>query len=1630
MKNFFTSALLLLALLLPASAAAYNFEEGGIYYNYCNNPGSSDYAVEVTSPPSAGSYTGTVIIPATVTHDGTTYLVISIGKDAFSWCKGLKNVVIPNSVITIRDDAFYACNLLANVNIPNSVTSIGKSAFNGCDLTSVTIPASVTSIGEKAFAWCVNLANLAVESGNTRYDSRDNCNAIIETANNKLITGCQNTVIPTSVISIGSSAFEGSYGMQGITIPNSVVYIDDFAFYASDVKSITIGTSLVSIGERVFTYCNLASIVVDSGNKTFDSRDDCNAIIETASNKLVVGGQNTIIPNTVTSIGDYAFAGCRNLMGLTIPNTVTSIGYNAFQYCSGLKEITIPNSVTKILSYTFADCTGLTSVNIPNTVTAIGWYAFYGCTSLTSITIPHSVTFIGWYAFSNCYQLKDVYSYITDPQSVDAGNAVFKKYNDDYSGCTLHVPCGTVNDYQADEHWSPYFEQIVEIDPETELIGDVNFDGQVDIADINAIMDIILGIDVYASEADVNRDGEVTIADINAIMDIILVGNEQPEAEHEYVDLGLPSGTLWATCNIGANSPEEYGDYFAWGEIEPKSAYDWTTYKWCNGSEYTLTKYCTNSNYGTVDGKNRLELEDDAACMNWGSAWRMPTNYQLRELGQMCTWEKMSRNGVSGFQLTGPNGNSLFLPAADMYDYSFPDQGFSAAYWSGMLDTDNPDGAYYMYAASTNYGNYSHINWRASGCPVRAVRMPEADSQSLYIERQNLDIGGAFIGTTCTGKLTVINNSKEEKTLTVTTDAPFSLVQEEGSATSMTVVVPSNSIASVTVMFTATTPGEFNGTVTFLNPAFDGGQSVIPIHAIAVNNIDHEQEYVDLGLPSGTLWATCNIGAKSLEEYGDYFAWGEIEPKDYYDLSTYKWCDGNAYSLTKYCTDSNYGTVDNKMELDPEDDAAWVNWGPMWRMPTIDQISELRTNCSSRWTSLNGIPGCLVIGPNGNTMFLPAAGYVTGNHPANPSIAGDYWSRSLNIAANPDGPIYSYEMDLTSSGLSSNHMFRELGYSVRAVRASLSDVYIDQQSLDLGVELVGETSTGELTIVNCTDESLTLTATIDEPFLFQQGEGSASSLTIEVPGKSCARVTVMFTSSAPGEYDGHVIFTHPALDGGECAIPVHVGAYSDLGQDYVDLGLPSGTLWATRNVGAASPEELGDYFAWGETKPKDDYSWDNYKWTYGTEGMLTKYCTNSEYGIVDGVTELDPQDDAAWVNCGPTWRMPSLEQQDELRNECSWRWITRNGVNGYLVTGPNGNTIFLPAAGSSYQYPGRDGNYWSRTLSPSGESTHAVSCEFNSLWSTCSEVRRSYGYTVRPVCMSLDNIYIEQKSLDLGIASIGNTCTGYLTIVNGSNELVMFRASVDGPFSFVQGGVTVSSTTIEIPAGLCVRVAVSFTATTSGQFNGNATFILAMDGSQTVIPISVLVFPDVVPQQDAVDLGLSSGTLWATCNVGANSPEEFGDSFVWGMTDPMMYCEWTDYKWCDGSFTKLTKYCTNANYGTVDGKTELDPEDDAAWVNWGPSWCMPSDEQLAELEEECTWKRTKMNGVEGRLIIGPNGNSIFLPAPEDYWSRTLNAGVQFYAMGRSLEANGTVWYLMWSPRNSSCKVRAVRVSQE
>ena len=200
----------------------------------------------------------------------------------------------------------------------------------------------------------------------------------------------------------------------------------------------------------------------------------------------------------------------------------------------------------------------------------------------------------------------------------------------------------------------------------------------------------------------------------------------------EYVDLGL--SVLWATCNVGAESPEDYGDYFAWGEVEPKENYDWTTYKYCNGSPLTLTKYCNNNslgNNGFTDNKTVLEPEDDAATVNWGGSWRMPTDEELTELREKCTWTWTTQSGVNGYKVVGPNGNSIFLPAVGiMLGASLGYVGSYGGYWLSSLSTSDSYYANRMdFDSNGVYWNFCDRNYGQSVRPV----CPQIKEQGIGI---------------------------------------------------------------------------------------------------------------------------------------------------------------------------------------------------------------------------------------------------------------------------------------------------------------------------------------------------------------------------------------------------------------------------------------------------------------------------------------------------------------------------------------------------------------------------------------------------------------------------------------------------------------------------------------------------------------------------------------------------------------------------------------------------------------------------------------------------------------------------------------------------------------------------------
>ena len=423
MKQVYLKCLLLGILsLVGIKAEAYDCKVDGIYYNLDKSAKTASVTYLYSDK---DAYKGSVTIPSSFTYSGTTYNVTSIGDTAFRYCSGLTSVTIPNSVTSIGWGAFYNCSGLTSVTIPNSVTSIGHYAFYNCSgltsvtipssvtsiedgafygcsgLTSVTIPSSVTSIGPNPFSGCSGLTTIVVDGGNSVYDSRKNCNAIIQTATNTLIAGCKNTTIPNNITSIGRNAFEGCSGLTSVTIPNSVTTIESYAFSGCiGLTSVTIPNSVTTIESYAFSGCTgLTSVNFNAtnciimGSPSFPVFKGCGSFTT-----LKIGENVKNIPN-------YAFYGCSGLTSVTIPNSVTSIGSSAFYGCSGLTSVTIPNSVTSIGERTFYGCSGLTSVTIPNSVASIGDYAFEYCSCLTSVTIPNSVTYVGYMAFYGCDRL-------------------------------------------------------------------------------------------------------------------------------------------------------------------------------------------------------------------------------------------------------------------------------------------------------------------------------------------------------------------------------------------------------------------------------------------------------------------------------------------------------------------------------------------------------------------------------------------------------------------------------------------------------------------------------------------------------------------------------------------------------------------------------------------------------------------------------------------------------------------------------------------------------------------------------------------------------------------------------------------------------------------------------------------------------------------------------------------------------------------------------------------------------------------------------------------------------------------------------------------------------------------------
>lgn len=639
-KSFFVW---MLAAMLPmlVEAATTTEEIGGIKYEL----DSSTKKASVVEGSTKNS--GDVVIPETVTTGGVTYTVNLIDYKAFYKCSGLTSVTMPNTVYFINSAAFSDCTSLKSVTLSTGLMYL-YSAFTGCSsLTSIHIPAKVQEI----------------------------------------------------------------------------------------------------VG--VFEHCDaLETITVDKANTTYDSRDNCNGIVLTAENKLVAGCKNTKIPSSVPVIGDYAFR-YLPLTSIDIPDHVTTLGYMSYGNLSGIKSIVIPNSVTTIDG------------------------SFDWCKDLEEVTIGKGVTTLGKGSFQDCQKLRTVKMLSPMPLTIAEDEDPFNSYGNPTlrSNITLYVPQSAVNAYKNDSYWKQFKEVLplpnkCETPVITENNGKLTFscategvafstsitkvfsDSEINpngaytltviatkegYEDSDAATKIIqLGTNASSGsgsgsetpqsiKGDVNADGKVDIVDVTTTIDIILNGGSSSSPvnveEQKAVDLGL--SVKWAPYNVGTDTPEGYGGLFAWGETLEKENYSWGTYKYCNGSENTLTKYCTNGSYGTVDGKTVLDPMDDVARLYMGKAWRIPTKVEMDELVEKCTWTAETLNGVNGFRVTGPNGNSIFLPfGGNKYDLTHSNFG-SVGYYSttSFSEDDNYMPGLCIYSGKQEYLNYA----RYMGLSVRAV---------------------------------------------------------------------------------------------------------------------------------------------------------------------------------------------------------------------------------------------------------------------------------------------------------------------------------------------------------------------------------------------------------------------------------------------------------------------------------------------------------------------------------------------------------------------------------------------------------------------------------------------------------------------------------------------------------------------------------------------------------------------------------------------------------------------------------------------------------------------------------------------------------------------------------------------
>ena len=458
-----------------------------------------------------------------------------------------------------------------------------------------------------------------------------------------------------------------------------------------------------------------------------------------------------------------------------------------------------------------------------------------------------------------------------------------------------------------------------------------------------------------------------------------------PDGNHPHmIDLGLPSGTLWACCNVGADNPEEYGGYYAFGETEEKDVYNEVTYLYSTGYDSNGDGfYDRNVHYQNL-GTNICGTEYDVAHVKWGGTWEMPSYNHYDELINNCSLEVITIDSIKGIMLlSNYNGKSIFIPYAGYRESSriIGAGTISFSYLGTNLNLqESQQGRYALYCAfvgsSELYYPELYYNVLKHSCFGYSVR-PVCPNYTLKLFMTNVKVP---IGKSVTVDIASGSGNYNVKS------------NDENVATA---VIDENSIIITGISCNTTTlivTDEKNGQTAIIEVAVNAEQ----LDLLACPDSNHPHK-IDLGLPSDTKWACCNVGATSPEGNGGMYAWGEKQEKDNYDINNYLYCKdktrGICYNIGEDIAGTRY-------------DVAYVKWGNDWQMPTKEQIDELKNNCAYIWTTVNGINGKLFISSNDRTIFLPAA---WSNY-----TRGAYWSSTLYAPKTDSRYYYAYHLFIDS----------------------------------------------------------------------------------------------------------------------------------------------------------------------------------------------------------------------------------------------------------------------------------------------------------------------------------------------------------------------------------------------------------------------------------------------------------------------------------------------------------------------------------------------------------------------------------------------------------------------------------------